>query len=156
MMGPRTTSSSANLGLMQALIACLSLVCSTVEAGDDTGCVQVKGWATLDDPVRLCAYLTADTDAEACASRGYRLGEGLTETEVELAGQFLLLCSHEYVIEVRRAVGEADRLLVITAYLSGEGMEAADAGYYNSGRQRVLEKTDGGWVERPSAVTWTE
>ena len=73
-----------------------------------------------------------------------------------MAAQFLLLCSNEYVIEVRRAAGEADRLLVITAYLSAQGMEAADAGYYNSGRQRVLERTAGGWIERPSSVRWTE
>jgi hypothetical protein len=141
---------------MRALIACLSFAWSSVLAGDDSECVQVKGWATLDDPVRLCTYLTDEAEAQACASRGYRLAQGLTEAEVELAAQFLLLCSNEYVIEVRRAVGEADRLLVITAFLSAEGMEAADAGYYNSGRQRVLERTAGGWIERPSPVTWTE
>ena len=49
-----------------------------------------------------------------------------------------------------------DTLLVTTAFVVDEGVEAADAGYYNSGRERILQRVDGGWVERPSAVTWTE
>ena len=68
---------------MRALIACLSMLWSVVLADDDAECVQVKGWATLDDPVRLCAYLTDEAEAQACASRGYRLDEGLTEASAE-------------------------------------------------------------------------
>ena len=73
MTGCRTTPRAPGFGAMRVLIACLSVAWSTVPAGDDTECVQVKGWATLDDPVRLCAYLTDEADARACASRGYRL-----------------------------------------------------------------------------------
>jgi hypothetical protein len=119
-------------------------------------CLPVRGWATLEDPIRLCAYLTDETAAEACESRGYRLGNGLSEAEVEVAGQFLLLCANEYVSAVSRQRGEDDTLLVTTAFVVDEGVEAADAGYYNSGRERVLQRVGGGWVERPSAVTWTE
>jgi hypothetical protein len=119
-------------------------------------CLPVRGWATLEDPIRLCAYLTDETEAEACESRGYRLGDGLSEAEVEVAGQFLLLCANEYVIAVSRRRGDDDTLLVTTAFVVDEGVEAADAGYYNSGRERVLQRVGGGWVERPSAVTWTE
>ena len=119
-------------------------------------CLPVRGWATLEDPIRLCAYLTDETEADACESRGYRLGDGLSEAEVEVAGLFLLLCANEYVIAVSRERGLDDTLLVTTAFVVDEGVEAADAGYYNSGRERILQRVDGGWVERPSAVTWTE
>lgn len=152
----RVAGCAGRLLAAMASLAFLALTGVANAADDETECLQVKGWATLEDPVRLCAYLTDPADADACEARGYRLDEGLVEAEVEVAGQFLLLCENEYVIEVRRSRGDDQRLLVSTAFVASEGAEAADAGYYNSGRERVLERTGGGWIERPSNVTWTE
>lgn len=147
------------VGRRRAGLAAIAVALATWSAASADGpgdCLPVKGWATLEDPIRLCAYLTDEAEADACESRGYRLAEGLSEAEVEVAGQFLLLCANEYVIAVSRALGEDDTLLVTTAFVTGEGVEAADAGYYNSGRERILQRVGGGWVERPSAVRWTE
>lgn len=152
MTAPVMTKGAAHRCAITALAAGLSA--APPVAGAD--CVQVKGWSTLQDPVRLCAYLTDETAASACAARGYRLGDGLTEAEVGEAAQFLLLCADEFVIEVRRPAGETGRLLVTTAFLADDGMEGPDEGYYTSGRQRILDRTGSGWIEKPSSVTWSE
>ncbi len=152
--GMRRALGGCRAGLAAVAFAVASWSGASADAPGD--CLPVRGWATLEDPIRLCAYLTDETEADACESRGYRLGEGLSEAEVEVAGLFLLLCANEYVIAVSRERGLDDTLLVTTAFVVDEGVEAADAGYYNSGRERILQRVGGGWVERPSAVTWTE
>ena len=139
--------------LLCGMSLCLAL--GGVSTSWASECVEVKGWETLDDPVRLCAYLTDPGEAGACRQRGYRLGEDVTEADVGVAKQFVLLCANEYVIGVAidsRSDSGADRLEVTTAIV-----EVGDAasGYYDRGQVRLLERMGAGWVQRPGQQ-WSE
>ena len=120
-----------------------------------SACVEVKGWETLDDPVRLCAYLADPGEAEACEQRGFRLGDGLSDSEIDIARQFVLLCSNEYVIGVERdsAGAPSQNVLAVTTAIV-DGGDAA-SGYYDRGRVRILEADGGGWSQRPGE-SWSE
>jgi hypothetical protein len=117
--------------------------------------MPVKPWTTLEDPVRLCAYLSDDEAAAACEARGFRLGEDLDEAEVRMALQALLLCNHEFVIGVEREITEGDegrRLAVTTAILRETDLAS---GYYDHGMVRILAGREGIWVEE-SVSHWSE
>jgi hypothetical protein len=118
-------------------------------------CIPVKPWATLDEPVRLCAYLSDDAAAEACEARGFRLGEGVDETEALTALQSLLLCQHEFVIGVEQERGdpEEDRRLAVTTAILRE--EDLSSGYYDHGMVRILVGRQGIWEEE-SVSRWSE
>ncbi len=117
--------------------------------------MPVKPWATLEDPVRLCAYLTDDDAAAACEARGFRLGEGVDENEARMALQTLLLCQHEFVIGVERETAHGEdvrRLAVTTAILREDDLAS---GYYDHGMVRVLAGRQGIWTEE-SVTPWSE
>ena len=117
--------------------------------------MPVKPWTTLEDPVRLCAYLSDDEAAAACEARGFRLGEDLDEAEVRMALQALLLCNHEFVIGVEREIAQGDegrRLAVTTAILRETDLAS---GYYDHGMVRILAGREGIWVEE-SVSHWSE
>lgn len=121
----------------------------------DGECVPVKPWATLEDPVRLCAYLADDDVAAACEARGFRLGEDVDEIEARNALQTMLLCQNEFVIAVERDTppGEGeDRLAVTTAILRDND---AASGFYDHGKVRILARRHGTWAEE-SVSQWSE
>lgn len=115
----------------------------TAEPAD--GCLRVKGWETLPETGRLCAYL-ADVDAmDRCEQRGYRLDDRLTTEVVASMQQSLLLCQDEYVIEVRGGNGsDKGTLSVKTALLETSGELA---GEYTRGRVLRLERDGPVWRE---------
>ena len=123
--------------------------------GPDAGCIPLKPWTTLEDPLRLCAYLSDDDAAAVCEARGFRLGEDVDETEALTALQALLLCQHEFVIGVERERGDPEedrRLAVVTAILREHELAS---GYYDHGMVRVLVSRQGIWYEE-SASRWSE
>jgi hypothetical protein len=131
------------------------LVLGLMAAPLASACVEVKGWETLDDPVRLCAYLSDPGKAEACEQRAYRLGDGLSEQEIDIARQFVLLCSNEYVIGVEReSPGAPGRNVLAIKTAIVEGGDAA-SGYYDRGHVRFLEADGGGWSQRPGG-SWSD
>ena len=118
-------------------------------------CVEVKGWDTLDDPVRLCAYLSDPDEAEACERRGYRLGDGLTESDIDIVRQFVLLCSNEYVIGIKiESVPDSSPVVLAVTTAIVDGVDAA-AGYYDHGRVRILAADGRGWSQRSNG-SWSE
>lgn len=122
-------------------------------AADD--CLPVKAWTVLDDPVRLCAYLTDPQEVAACEARGFRLGQGVDEHEAQIALQALLLCMDEFVIGVARedpGIEPAERLAVTTATVARAD---AASGYYDQGRVRILVRERGSWIEE-TITRWEE
>lgn len=118
-------------------------------------CLPVKAWTVLDDPVRLCAYLTDPQEAAACEARGFRLGQGVDENEAQIALQALLLCLNEFVIGVERedpGSEPAERLAVTTATVA---QGDAASGYYDRGRVRILVRERGSWIEE-TITPWEE
>lgn len=137
------------------LVGVMALIAGWAPLSMASDCVEVKGWETLDDPVRLCAYLTDRDQAEACERRGYRLEENLSETEVDMARQFVLLCANEYVIGVQSETdsGSRPRRLAITTAIVEDGDAAS--GYYDGGLIRLLDRVGVGWSQQPGQ-TWSE
>jgi hypothetical protein len=121
----------------------------------DGECVPVKPWATLEDPVRLCAYLADDDVAAACEARGFRLGEGVDEIEARNALQTMLLCQNEYVIGVERDMspGEGESRLAVTTAIVRD--RDAASGFYDHGKVRILARRQGTWAE-DSVSQWSD
>ena len=142
---------STRLGaVLQVMIAILAAGPTPAAPPAGEACLRVKGWETLPDMGRLCAYL-ADPDAvDVCEQRGYRLGDGVTLDAASSVQQYVLLCQNEYVIEVRRYRGrhlQAESLLISTALLETSGRLQ---GEYTRGR--VLRMTGDGPAWRETAA----
>jgi hypothetical protein len=122
---------------------------------DQTGdCLRVKGWETLPDIGRLCAYLAAADAVAACERRGYRLSESVPDAAAVSIQQYVLLCQHEYVIELRpgpEAGSSSGSLSVMTAILETGGELR---GEYTRGRLLRLEREGAGWRES-ATERWT-
>jgi len=150
---PERTVRQARGGRRAALtlVFVFAAIASSPPLASQNSCVPVKGWTTLEDPVRLCAYLTDDEQAAACERRGFRLGEGVDENEAAVALQALLLCAEEYVIGVEHEgpATENPRRLAVTTAMVDEGDAAS--GYYDRGRVRVLVHQEGTWTEEAVA-----
>ena len=152
--GRRVRSAGGGQHVARVCSLAMAAIWASALAAED-GCVPVKGWMPLEDPVRLCAYLTDDEQAAACERRGFRLGEGVDENEAVVALQALLLCAEEYVIGVEHEgpATESPRRLAVTTAMVDEGDAAS--GYYDRGRVRILVHQEGAWTEE-TVAEWEE
>lgn len=126
-------------------------------ASKTEGCLQTRGWDTLPDPGRLCHHLSDPGDVARCEARGHRMHptEAPWPSLLAEARQYLLLCGHEYVIEVQADQVSCDfecpplvpgtrynAFRVRTALVEQEGEMA---GEYFRGNVHLLVRRGAGW-----------